>query len=210
MEKIYDEKYKSECHNSKVYVVSSGEGTNHYECDLCLKPCNPIVIEEERKENIVIEPTPKKVEEVPVLFTEEKNGEENGDKRGVPNSKPTQFNSENQPPVEAKKLGWDRRRVAQNFMDLVIQFQNMPAEEFEALTKDMQVNKKYTVFEMMAHKYATKIFNKDKFLLDFMSRHVSKAPRDINLETKQPVTKVVVEVVKGNNDTVSVRENSEN
>lgn len=212
MERIYDEKYKSECHNSKVFVVGTNEGTNHYECDFCLKPCNVIPVVEEVKENVVTEPIIEPTEPLQQSNNVENDVANHVEKERktnpIPNSVP--FTKENQPTPEARKRAWDRRRVAQAFMDLVIEYQDMPAEDFEALTKDMQTNKKkYTVFEMMAHKYATKVFNKDKFLLDFMSRHVSKAPRDINLETKQPITKVVVEVVKGNNESINRGENSE-
>ena len=40
--KTYDPEYLSDCHNARVYVVgdSFGEGTNHYECDVCGTSCN--------------------------------------------------------------------------------------------------------------------------------------------------------------------------
>lgn len=126
-----------------------------------------------------------------------KNG--NADKNSMP--KGHRFNAKNQPDPELKSKGWDRRREAQKFMDRVIEFQNMPYTEFKKVVEDMDAGKGgYTMGDRMALNY---IFNasereRTKLLLDWMDRHVPKAPPMLDLDTPTPITKIVVEVIQPN------------
>lgn len=92
------------------------------------------------------------------------------------------FDKHPQPSREAKSAGWERRRQAQAFMDKVMEYQDMSAEEFEKIAKDMQQDKKgFTVRDLMAFRYASKSFNNDKFLIDWINRHISYAPQKTEL-----------------------------
>lgn len=93
------------------------------------------------------------------------------------NGKNTQFSSYNQPSGEAKSKGWERRRQAQEFMDKIMSYQKLTIKEFEMLEKVMKKSKeKFTVGELMAFNYASKLLKSDKYLLDWMDRHIGKAP----------------------------------
>lgn len=96
----------------------------------------------------------------------------------------TPFTSEYQPSPEAKSKGWERRRQAQRMMDKIMEYMNMTQREFMELLNDIKFNPdKHTVLDVMLYKYATKAFNGEKFMLDFINRSLSYAPQDIDLKS---------------------------
>lgn len=99
-------------------------------------------------------------------------------KNGVRNGKKTRFSRAHQPSGEAKSQGWARRRLAQEFMDKVMEYQDLTIDQFEKLELRMQDHKsEFTIRDLMAFKYVSQSHKTDKFLLDWLDRHVSKAPR---------------------------------
>lgn len=102
--------------------------------------------------------------------TVKKNGKKNG-------REATQFSSQNQPSPDAKKAGWDRRSYAQSMMNTLAEYMSLGQEDFAKLLLDMKKHpNKYTVLQGMLYKYATKAFNGEKFMLDWVDRNISKAP----------------------------------
>lgn len=101
------------------------------------------------------------------------------------------FEERPQPSPEAKKAGWQRKRIAQEFMDKITLYQNMTIDELNKLSRDMKDNPvNYTVRDLMAFRYASKAANTDKFLVDFMNRHVPAAPQSVELSGNEggPIT----------------------
>ena len=91
----------------------------------------------------------------------------------------TPFSKDNQPSPEAKKRGWERRRMAQEMMDLYEKYMHMNYEEFLAIKNDVKENpSKYTVIEVDMFKYA----KSPKFIIDRIDRHISKAPQDVKVD----------------------------
>jgi hypothetical protein len=83
----------------------------------------------------------------------------------VKNGDPTQFTKNNQPSSEAKSAGWKKQQL----LDTLLHYQEVTLEEFETLQKDLETNKnKYTITDLMAFKYASKLISSDKFLLDWI------------------------------------------
>lgn len=94
---------------------------------------------------------------------------------GTKNGDLTQFTQDNQPSGEAKSAGWKRRKQRQQFLDTLLHYQDMTLQEFENLQKDLESNKdKYTVADLMAFKYASKLIQSDKFLIDWVERNTPK------------------------------------
>ncbi len=110
----------------------------------------------------------------------------------------TPFTTDNQPSPEAKSAGWQRRRQGQAFMDAVMKYQAMTQKQFDKQVEKLKKkNSKATILELMAFKYASKSFNNDKFLLDWLNRHISLAPTNLEFENKgEPITKVTVEIIQ--------------
>jgi hypothetical protein len=108
------------------------------------------------------------------------------------------FDKRGQPSPQAKKRGWERRRQAQQLMDRVLKYQKMKLKKFMEILDDIKVHpEKYTMGDVLAIQYVAKSYNKDKFLLDFFDRHVSKAPQNVDITTddqpiKQEGFKVIV------------------
>lgn len=99
--------------------------------------------------------------------------------KGIPNA--VKFTSERQPSPEAKSKGWERRREAQEIMDMIMRFKNMTWKEIKDLKKDIKINPEgHTVLEVKLARY----ISSSKFTIDFLDRHVSKAPAEIDLTTK--------------------------
>lgn len=91
----------------------------------------------------------------------------------------TPFSKENQPSPEAKKKGWERRREAQKIMDEIMKLSDMPYSEIKNLLADIKNNPdKHTLREV---KLANYLMEK-KYTIDYLDRHISKAPQDINLD----------------------------
>lgn len=84
---------------------------------------------------------------------------------------------------EQKKAGWARKQQAQAMMNKVKDYMEMPQAEFQKLLDDIKNNPdKYTVQDVLLYKYATKAFNGDKFMLDWIDRNISKAPTQLTGE----------------------------
>jgi len=103
------------------------------------------------------------------------------------------FDVSGQPHPEQKKAGWERRRVAQEMMDLYEKYQGMNYAQFLAIKKDIKLNpESYTVREVDMFRYA----RSPKFVLHRIELHISKAPQNIEMtgkdggaiETKQVLT----------------------
>jgi len=91
----------------------------------------------------------------------------------------TPFSKDNQPSPEAKKKGWERRREAQKIMDEIMKLSDMPYSEIKDLLSDIKNNPdKHTLREV---KLANYLMEK-KYTVDYLDRHISKAPQDINLD----------------------------
>ena len=117
---------------------------------------------------------------------------------GVKNGQSTQFSSDNQPSGEAKSQGWQRKRLAREFMDRVFEMQEMSIKQFESMEAKMEKSKtKYTMRDLMAKNYIRKMVNSDKLLLDWLDRHIGKPPKFDEQEEAQDKfpRKVVVQIM---------------
>lgn len=129
-------------------------------------------------------------------------------KNGVKNGEATQFNSENQPSIAAKKAGWARRKQGLSFMSKVVEYLDMTVLEIETLEKDMAEHKDgYTVRDMMALQYVFKAIKSDKYLLHFLDLHIPKAKsidqREEEKENKGELKKIIVQIVDGKGNPVN-------
>lgn len=107
-------------------------------------------------------------------------------KNGEFPNKETQFTSENQPDPKAKSKGWERRREAQKIMDEIMKLADMPYSEIKELLNDIQKNPdKHTLREV---KLANYLMEK-KYTVDYLDRHISKAPTEVNLSADVNVKK---------------------
>lgn len=86
------------------------------------------------------------------------------------------FGVQPQPSPEAKKKGWERRRMAQEMMNLYDKYMHMTYSDFLAIKESIKNNpEKYTVIEVDMFKYA----KNPKFIMDRLDRHISKAPQEV-------------------------------
>lgn len=116
----------------------------------------------------------------------------NLDKR-IDNLRPVPFTKENQPSPEAKKKGWERRREAQKIMDEIMQLADMPYADIKALLEDIKVHpESHTLREVKLAQY---LMDK-KYTVDYLDRHVPKAPQDVNLGGDLEI-KITREVING-------------
>ena len=100
------------------------------------------------------------------------------DKR-LANLKPIPFTKDNQPSPEAKSKGWERRREAQKIMDEMLSLTSMSYKEIKDLLEDIKVHpENHTLREV---KIANYLMEK-KFTVDYLDRHISKAPQQIEME----------------------------
>lgn len=110
-----------------------------------------------------------------------------------------QFTADYQPTSEAKSKGWERRRLAREFMDKVFEMQEMTIKDFEKMGKAMSKSKqKYTIRDLMAKNYVANMIKSEKLMLDWLDRHIGKPPQfDIKSEQKDEnkIDKVVIEIV---------------
>lgn len=125
-------------------------------------------------------------------------------RNGRKNGESTQFSDANQPSSEAKSKGWARRRARNEFMDLTIAYQDMTVSEFEEIVKDMESNGEgYSIKEAMAIKYMDNILHSDKFLLDWVDRHIGKPSTDDMREEKSEedeITGWTIEIIDKTED----------
>jgi hypothetical protein len=124
---------------------------------------------------------------------------------GIKNGDQTQFTKNNQPSSEAKSEGWKRRRQRQQFLDTLLRYQDMTIKEFESLQKDFETNKdKYTIANLIAFKYASKLISSDKFLLDWIDRNTPEY--DDKKEEEADDKKYEIEVIRVADRTVTREE----
>lgn len=108
------------------------------------------------------------------------------------------FTKDNQPSWEAKSAGWDRRRESKRIMDKILEIQGLTFWEL------VQMMKKENLLDMTAAdviclRYVSDVV-KGKHILDFLDRHISKAPQDINLGTNEDIQEIKIKVTKVNNN----------
>lgn len=109
------------------------------------------------------------------------NGNKNGSVGPGNPPKEHQFTSDNQPSPEAKSKGWERRREAQRIMDEIMRLADMPYSDIKELLNDIKIHPdKHTLREV---KLANYLMEK-KYTIDYLDRHVSKAPTEIKGEIK--------------------------
>jgi hypothetical protein len=97
-------------------------------------------------------------------------------KNGEFPNKETQFTSEKQPDPEAKSKGWERRREAQQLLDLIKGLGDMSYKEIKELLDDVKLHpESHTLKEVKIAQYLMK----EKFTVDYLDRHISKAPQEI-------------------------------
>jgi len=121
----------------------------------------------------------------------------------------TPFTSDYQPSSEAKKAGWERRRVKQEIMDMITKLRNLSVKDFEDLEKDVKENPdRHTILEKKMIQY----IKREKFTIDFLDRNVGKPSQDIDITTKgEGITKYTFEIVnaKDNNEQSSEQPEAE-
>jgi len=107
--------------------------------------------------------------------------------------KRVKFDSNRQPSPEAKSQGWDRRREAQSIMDEMKRLKDMSWEEMENMRKDVKIHpEKYTVLQVKLADY----LSREKFTVDFLDRHVSKAPQEITGEGGKEIVLRITSLAK--------------
>ncbi len=99
-----------------------------------------------------------------------------------------------QPSPEAKSKGWERRREAQQIMDMIMRLKNMTWKEITDLQEDVQRHpEKHTVLEVKMAQY----LSSSRFTIDFLDRHISKAPIETDITSKgEKIDSIVVTIVK--------------
>lgn len=110
--------------------------------------------------------------------------------------KHTQFSKNRQPDSKQLKEGWSRRQNAQKIMDKFLLYSEMDMETFMKKMNDMQKNPgEYTVADFVAVKYVSKTTKQDKFMLDWIDRHVPKAPQEVENtgELKIKITREILD-----------------
>ena len=109
-----------------------------------------------------------------------------------------QFTSDYQPSPEAKSKGWERRREAQKIMDEIMRLADMPYSDIKELLNDIKANPdKHTLREV---KLANYLMDK-KYTVDYLDRHVSKAPQEVDMTSKgEKINLVEVKFVGGLED----------
>lgn len=119
----------------------------------------------------------------------------------IPNNVP--FTPDRQPTPEQKKAGWERRKEAQKLLDLIKDMGDMSYRDIKALLDDVKVHpENHTLKEVKIAQYLMK----EKFTVDYLDRHISKAPQEVDLTSKgDSINKVIIEHVhsNGNNQPTS-------
>jgi hypothetical protein len=78
---------------------------------------------------------------------------------------------------ESKSAWRDRRRNAMKMMDLLLEYQSMTKDELQNLAS----NPNSTMLELLMVKYITWWMKDTRLLVDYMDRHVPKAPQKMEL-----------------------------
>jgi len=85
-----------------------------------------------------------------------------------------------QPDPKLKREGWDRRRQAQQIMDKMLKYSEMTVEQLENEIKTK--GKKMSVQDYLITKYVTSGTKSEKMLVDWMDRHIAKAPTQMEID----------------------------
>ena len=81
----------------------------------------------------------------------------------------------NDPDPSYKKAWRERKRQAQKIMDMILKYQAMTKGQLEEISK----NRDLTILELTMIRYVAGWMKNDKFLLDMLDRHISKAPTKV-------------------------------
>lgn len=103
-------------------------------------------------------------------------GKTSGNK-GHDNIIPWQWLKNWQPSPAAKAAWWERKRQAQVIMDKMLRYGEMTVEEIKAEIASKW--EKMTVQDYLITKYVLAGTKSEKMLVDWMDRHISKAPQQI-------------------------------
>lgn len=108
-------------------------------------------------------------------------------KKGTNNLKgsPHPFSKTNQPSPAAKSAGRDRRRESQRIMAEMMKYQDMTVEEFNEYLEKNKDNLK--IGSVMTSNRQKNILWNPGMLLDWVNRHVSKAPTEITGQDWEPL-----------------------
>ncbi len=124
-------------------------------------------------------------------------GNDKKNDNGVPNA--VKFTQDYQPTPEAKSKGWQRKLEAQKIMDEILNLTSMSYKEVKDLMDDIQANpEKHTLREVKLANYLME----RKYTVDYLDRHISKAPQEVDVTSKgEKIESVVVKFIHGNNET---------
>jgi hypothetical protein len=105
---------------------------------------------------------------------------------------------DNQPSPEAKKKGWERRREAQKILDEVKRLGDMSYKDIKDLLEDVKRNpENHTLKEVKIAQYLMK----EKFTVDWLDRHVSKAPQEVDVTSQgEKITGIEVTIINPRKD----------
>ena len=107
------------------------------------------------------------------------------------------FSSENQPTPQAKSAGWQRKREAMAFLDLVVKFMDYTQEQIDVIEFS-----KMTVREKMAFEFVVANMKNPNYLFKWIDKHISDAPRDVDIKTNgKDITGFKIEHVYDTADT---------
>ena len=99
------------------------------------------------------------------------------------NEKGQWYTSENQPTPQQKSEWRERKREAKRLLDEMMRLWAYNIEDLKKYAK----NPKLMVKDLIVAKRAINVLTKDKFLLDYLDRHVPKAPQQLTWEDWQPI-----------------------
>ena len=103
------------------------------------------------------------------------------------------FTKDRQPSPEAKSRGWERRREAQQLLDMIKDMGDMSMKEIQDMLNDVQVHpEKYTLKQVKIAQY----LSKEKFMVDYLDRHIPKAPQNVDVTSGgEKIDRIAVEIV---------------
>lgn len=103
------------------------------------------------------------------------------------------FGVQPQPSPEAKRKGWERRREAQKIMDDMLRLSDMSYAEIKELLADIKAHpENHTLREVKLANYLMA----QKYTVDYLDRHISKAPQEIDLNASGDMNININRIVK--------------
>ncbi len=104
-----------------------------------------------------------------------------------------------QPDPKLKSQWRERKKQAQIIMDKMLKYSEMTVEQLEDEIKNK--GKKMSVQDYLITKYVTSGTKSEKMLVDWMDRHIAKAPTQIEMDSKNTLelgelTKAQLEAIK--------------